>query len=211
MIKTTWEEIPARYVRAGDIVKAPDAYDASIEYHITEISSVVYTTPSRIGLYVSWESPASGSKYKNHFWTPQSDAILELRVDTEVPDPTPLTFEAFRIANETRKIEWQQRDGASPWTGADWSNEMCGEVGEAANIVKKLRRIETNVKSVTDGSKEELLAQLADELADVFITADLVGQFYNIDLNEAVTRKFNATSKKQGLKTVLPKWRSTRC
>lgn len=25
------------------------------------------------------------------------------------------------------------------WSGADWSNAMCGEAGEAANVVKKLR------------------------------------------------------------------------
>jgi hypothetical protein len=32
---------------------------------------------------------------------------------------------------------------------ADWSNAMCGEAGEAANVVKKIRWIETGLWEAT--------------------------------------------------------------
>src|SRR5487761_2457293 len=51
-----------------------------------------------------------------------------------------IDFETLRIANKTRCAELWEREGATPWTGADWGNEMGGECGEAQNVIKKLRR-----------------------------------------------------------------------
>ena len=112
------------------------------------------------------------------------------------------SLEQLRDVNQTRRDEWRARDGSAPWTGADWSNEMCGEAGEAANVVKKLRRIETGYKG-PGPTEAELLEHLADELADVLICVDLLGMHYGIDLAPALVRKFNATSDKQGLSTKL--------
>lgn len=55
---------------------------------------------------------------------------------------TALTFEEVIETNRERCLRWHNPD-TEPWTGADWSNAMCGEAGEAANVVKKLRRNET--------------------------------------------------------------------
>lgn len=85
------------------------------------------------------------------------------------------------------------------WTGSDWSNAMCGEAGEAANIVKKLRRHETYVgSSYNTPPRDELTAKLWGELADVILYADLVAHHYDIDLEEAVIIKFNQVSIAQG-------------
>lgn len=114
----------------------------------------------------------------------------------------PLTFEYFSDRNRCRRVEWAKRDGASAWTGADWSNEMGGECGEAQNFVKKLRRLETGYKGPSL-TQEELLYRLGLEIADVFITADNLASYYGIIIPVAVRDKFNQTSIKQGLETRL--------
>ena len=114
-----------------------------------------------------------------------------------------LTLDLLRAVNTTRRDEWRERDGSAAWTGADWSNEMCGEAGETANVVKKLRRIETGYKG-PGPTEEHLLEQLAEEVADMIICADLFGMVYGMYLATAVTLKFNKTSEKQNLATRLP-------
>lgn len=103
----------------------------------------------------------------------------------------------LRDANIARLAKWHK--DTAEWSGADWSNAMCGEVGEAANIVKKLRRDETGVGvSYHLQPAEDLRQQLADELADVVIYADLVAHHYNISLRLAVAEKFNRVSALSG-------------
>lgn len=101
----------------------------------------------------------------------------------------------LRTASVARATRWH--DGAEPWSGADWSNAMCGEAGEAANVVKKLRRQETGIQQ-PGPPPAELLAALAKELADVVIYADLVAEHYGLDLAAAVTQKFNEVSARYG-------------
>lgn len=110
------------------------------------------------------------------------------------PQELPLTFERFAAVNADRCDHWT----ADLWTGADYSNEMGGECGEAQNVVKKLRRIETGVKAGAD-TETELLYDLAEELADVIICAHLVAHHYGLNLAEALPAKFNKTSAKHGL------------
>jgi hypothetical protein len=31
------------------------------------------------------------------------------------------------------------------WSGLEWAGAMCGEAGEAANVAKKLRRVELEI------------------------------------------------------------------
>lgn len=105
----------------------------------------------------------------------------------------PLTFHALRVANVSRKVRWH--GDADEWTGADWSNAMCGEAGEAANVVKKLRRHETHTGTAYNTPDTAvLLLALAEELADVVLYADLLAHKYGIDLASAVAAKFNRVS-----------------
>lgn len=105
------------------------------------------------------------------------------------------TFMTLRAANSRRQREWDPNDHIGL---AFRGNEMAGEVGEACNIIKKLERERLGIK----GSRASLW-QLAEELADVVICADLVAMTAGIDLGEAVRAKFNETSEKVGLKTRL--------
>lgn len=108
-----------------------------------------------------------------------------------------LTFDALRAVNVTRCQRWHGAE-SEPWSGADWSNAMCGEAGEAANVVKKLRRHETGATNDGDPTPDELRAMLAHELADVCIYLDLLGQHYDIDLGAAVAEKFDIVSERYG-------------
>lgn len=101
----------------------------------------------------------------------------------------------LREANEARQREWDADNRISlSYRG----NEMAGEVGEACNVIKKLERERLGIR----GSRATQ-GQLAEELADVVICADLIAMSAGIDLDAAVRAKFNATSEKVGLKTRL--------
>ena len=101
----------------------------------------------------------------------------------------------LRAASVARNIEWAN---GVQLDASFWGVELAGEVGEACNVIKKLERERLGMR----GSRATV-DQLADELADVVICADLVAQHYDIDLDAAVQRKFNATSEKVGLRTRL--------
>lgn len=113
-----------------------------------------------------------------------------------------LSFATLRAANVTRCRRWHPgflSESGDEWTGADWSNAMCGEAGEAANVVKKLRRYECDVPgSPDDPSPCRLHEMLAEELADVVTYCDLLAAHYGIDLGAAVVGKFNRVSIRQG-------------
>ena len=102
---------------------------------------------------------------------------------------------SLREANEAREREW---DPEGKITLAYRGNELGGEAGEAQNIIKKLERERLGIR----GSRATI-EQLAMELADVVICADLIAMQAGIDLESAVIRKFNGTSEKYGLKTRL--------
>jgi NTP pyrophosphatase (non-canonical NTP hydrolase) len=78
-----------------------------------------------------------------------------------------------------------------------------GELGEAANAIKKLRRIEDGIANISDperqlSAREEAVLKIADELADTLIYLDLLAQRLGVDLAAAVVSKFNAVSEKYG-------------
>lgn len=74
---------------------------------------------------------------------------------------------------------------------------MCGEAGEAANVAKKLRRLELQISSVNNGEAETLRRQLASEIAGTFIYLDLLAQRCGIDLAGAVREEFNRVSERE--------------
>lgn len=88
------------------------------------------------------------------------------------------------------------------WSLSDWMTATLGELGEAANIAKKLNRYRDGIPSNSE-PEENLKKMLADELADAFIYLDLMCQSQNIVLEDAVINKFNKTSDKIGYDEVL--------
>ena len=83
------------------------------------------------------------------------------------------------------------------WSLSDWMTAVTGELGEAANIAKKLNRVRDGIPGNSE-SPEQLKAALADEIADTFIYLDLLAQSQGFSLEDAVFDKFQRTSNKIG-------------
>lgn len=114
----------------------------------------------------------------------------------------PLNFDEMAFQNAARCERWhgpRWLDDDDSWTLADWSNAMGGEAGEAQNVVKKIRRIQSGLWATqkypgdsTPGlagmNSTEAMATLRDKLANEA----------RIDLGTAVREKFNRVSEAQG-------------
>lgn len=83
------------------------------------------------------------------------------------------------------------------WSLSDWFTATMGELGEAANIAKKLNRVRDGIPGNSE-LPDELQNKLADEIADTFIYLDLLAQSEGINLADAVAAKFDKTSLKIG-------------
>lgn len=89
------------------------------------------------------------------------------------------------------------------WTLSDWMTALMGELGEAANVVKKLNRCRDDIRG-NAVSEEDLKKYLEQELADTFIYLDLTAQRAGINLAEAVKSAFNAKSDMLGCEIKIP-------
>ncbi len=101
-----------------------------------------------------------------------------------------LTFDQLRLANESRC--GQVFHPLYDWSPTDWGCAMAGEAGEACNKVKKLRR-----------GEDVPLKDIADELADTVIYADLLAARLGINLGQAIREKFNEVSEQRGSDILL--------
>jgi len=111
--------------------------------------------------------------------------------------PQDLGFHELRRVNVMRCTRWHGPD-SEKWSLADWSNAMCGEAGETANVIKKIRRQETGAVNAGDPPMEELKRKAMEEIADVVIYCDLLAQELGGDMAKAVREKFNKVSAKYG-------------
>ncbi len=89
------------------------------------------------------------------------------------------------IANELRCIE--SFHPVAEWEPTDWMCAVAGEVGEAANLIKKMKRGEyVNID------------EIGLELADAVIYIDLLMTRLGLDLEMLLQRKFNIVSDRVG-------------
>lgn len=129
--------------------------------------------------------------------------IVPISYEEEEEEDSGLTFEEVSKINAERAEKWHNgfpnhKDG---WTGADWSNAMCGEAGETANVVKKLRRIETGLNQ--RNTKEDLLKDLANEIGDTYLYLDLLAQYYGLEIGSCIRNTFNRISEREGFEERL--------
>lgn len=83
------------------------------------------------------------------------------------------------------------------WSLSDWMTATMGELGEAANIVKKLNRFRDGIPGNVE-TIDQLRQMLADEIADAAIYLDLMAQAAGFDLETIREAKFSKTSRKIG-------------
>lgn len=107
-------------------------------------------------------------------------------------------FSEFSLINRTRcESPKGFNHQLSDWDASDWFVAMMGELGEAANIVKKLNRVRDGIP----GNKEtepELRAKLKKELGDLFVYLDLTAQSEGFSIEDAAIDVFNAKSVELG-------------
>lgn len=109
-----------------------------------------------------------------------------------------MTFEEFSAVNRRRCEDPTGFNHAlDSWSLSDWLTATMGELGEAANVAKKLNRIRDSIPGNTQG-EAELRAAFRQEIADVFVYLDLLAQSQGFTLGEVVPEKFNRTSAKLG-------------
>lgn len=105
-----------------------------------------------------------------------------------------LTFNTLRAANQNRLPKFKDARGRptdhTTWTPSDWVCAVVGELGELANLVKKVKR--------GDFTTEDVRHEMADELADVQTYLDILADKLGVDLGEATISKFNRVSQRVG-------------
>ena len=118
-----------------------------------------------------------------------------------------LRFGTLREANVKRLPQFKNAKGeaahpelegqrpGSDWSPAQWLQAVVGELGEYANLRKKVER--------GDIALELALPDLADELADVLIYLDILAFQLGIDLGAAVIDKWNRTSERVGSNLII--------
>src|SRR5262245_4404894 len=105
-----------------------------------------------------------------------------------------MTFDEFSAANVARcQSPLGFNHPLAGWSTSDWMTALVGEVGEAANVVKKLNRYRDGVPG-NKVSEEELRSMLRKELGDVFVYLDLTAQSLGFSIAEAAREVFNAKS-----------------
>jgi len=109
-----------------------------------------------------------------------------------------MDFQTLRAANIRRLPQFKNSKGqpahsqpdGSDWSLAEWCNAVTGELGEAANLIKKVQR--------GDYTLDEARQDLADEFADIVTYLDILAMRAGVDLGEATRSKFNMVSTRVG-------------
>ena len=121
-----------------------------------------------------------------------------------------LTLDQLQDAHAERCQRWHGGDRCEGWSLERWSNAMCGEAGEAANIVKKINRVEDKLlgekpPGVSEeyfqdlwDERDKLYRALAKECADVLAYLFCVADRAGFLLSKAVVEKFNEVSEHNG-------------
>lgn len=115
-----------------------------------------------------------------------------------MPDETPLTFAALRAANIARLPLFKNGKGGpahtmpdgADWSLGEWSNAVMGELGEAANLIKKVQR--------GDMTMDEARPALAREFADVVTYLDILAFRAGVDLGAITAAKWDEVSARVG-------------
>lgn len=117
----------------------------------------------------------------------------------------PLTFEIVAAINRKRSVVWHPP--GKEWSLLEWAGAMCGEAGEAANVAKKVRRIEMGMKSKRPDEQDRetvIRTKLAKEIGDTYLYLDLLASNAGLRIEDCIRQAFNQTSEEQGFPHRIP-------
>lgn len=105
-------------------------------------------------------------------------------------------LKAISALNAQRSARWHED---AKWNTSDWGVAMAGEAGEVCNAIKKLRRIEMNMKQ-TKGpqTREDAIRDIKHEIGDTFLYLDLLAQHLGLDIADCIVETFNRVSEREG-------------
>lgn len=119
------------------------------------------------------------------------------------PSSSDLTFRRFSEANRVRcESPGGFNHALASWSLSDWFTATVGELGEAANVAKKLNRVRDGIPGNRE-SEEHLRWKLKGEIADAFIYLDLLAQAAGFSLGDAVIETFDRKSSEIGYPVTL--------
>jgi len=113
------------------------------------------------------------------------------------PAPPPLTFSQRNRKRCESALGFNHQLGS--WTLSDWLTATVGEIGEAANIIKKLNRYRDGIPG-NKLSERELKERLAEELGDTAVYLDLICQAAGLDFDTVREAAFQRKSAEIGYK-----------
>ena|SRR5260221_7525243 len=109
-----------------------------------------------------------------------------------------MEFNYFSKINLQRASRWHTA-GITEWDPQMWGLAMCGEAGECANALKKLKRMDMKIQQkVVTKKREDLIKDIAMEIGDVVVYCDLLSQRIGWSLEECVIQTFNRISEREG-------------
>lgn len=122
-----------------------------------------------------------------------------------------ITFEVLRAANIARLPRFRNKQGqpahsqtdGSDWALSTWCNAVLGELGELANLIKKVERGDLTLEAASD--------DLSDECADVLTYLDILAFRLDIDLGLAYQAGYSTEDSKLAFADSATLPLSTRC
>jgi NTP pyrophosphatase (non-canonical NTP hydrolase) len=115
-----------------------------------------------------------------------------------------MRFDEFSATNRQR---CESRDGFNhalvSWSTSDWFLAVMGELGEAANVAKKLNRYRDGIPGNNE-TADALREKLRQELGDTFVYLDLLAQSLGVNIGAAAVEVFNAKSVEIGCPILMP-------
>jgi NTP pyrophosphatase (non-canonical NTP hydrolase) len=102
-----------------------------------------------------------------------------------------MTFAQFQAMNARRcEQAFKHYKGATEWPIQNWVLAICGEAGEAANLVKKVLRGDLSL----DHARESLLKELADIMTYCDVAITILGG----ETGQVINDKFEEVNKRVG-------------
>lgn len=101
-----------------------------------------------------------------------------------------LDFEELRLKSVERLQNTPAFEKCLDWDHSKWLQALVGEVGELANVLKKIDRGDFAYVLKAD--------EIEKELADIQIYLDLLAHTLCVDLSNATINKFNEVSDRVG-------------
>ena len=176
-------------LKSGTLVEAESAQDVYDKY-FTNYSK--FNTFRILNLSNLELTSFTYNQHKNCI----SFCVEKLEKPMTKPKLNTLSFKTLTEANNKRLPLFKNSKGlpahskpdGSDWSHAEWLQAVIGELGEYANIMKKVQR--------GDLTMEEAKPSIEKELADVMTYFAILAQQLNVDLGQAVEDKFNEVSER---------------